>query len=1031
MPLQPTSIDFPLAIGLDTKTDKKLARGLLELENGVVDKTGAIKKRPGLRRLAGKNVVAGGLSANGAATLVEGHALYDFRGSPVVFGRSQFKNTSGLETVASGWRYHLYENGLWRPVGEAAPIGFQYKPLIPAAADANRVTFASIGSSKDYLVCAYYDVVSTNIYAMAFTLDGAFVAKKTVDTLASVSGLHCFGFSQPNAFGHNNFSIVYGNDANIYMYTWNPGTDASVAATDVGDINGGLSTAWSACYARDSGGLSNGPDAVIVFDGVAAGYRGRMRWFTAGSVTARRTVNLANVSTPHQTVEIYCPPRVAANYTSDPYVRILYLKNAAAFFTFEEYTADGATTVTAKALTAGADPLRMGELPHPWASTDEKQVLIALGAVYEAVGLADENALPTTTREGANYIIPRMFTLGGELYVPVYEAPSITGTQNTLFLRSLRRTLDSAVTQQSYVAGALLLSEAGALEAATDPRVFWGNPSYLEDGRVIIPARRIVRLPIAGSVKWFSQETGMVILEHKPAPASFVNVGEGLILAGSITGWFDGQFQELGFHLNPATPGSISTPAGGQLSAATSGLYSFRVAWQWVDRLGNEFRSAVSLANTATAAALDKATWSQAAIPFSHPGRKRSTTRIVSYRTTEAGSTHYEEGAVDDTTAEPDLMPTDAQGTTTVRGGVISDTNLVANAVMPLDAGELEPSPVPGAKLVFIRRDRTFLVPMDHPTHLWPSKPLEAGRGPEFSIDQVLVFEKGGDITAGICQDDNVILFKDSSIVVFGGEGPNALGQGSFTTPRDIASDVGAENQNGVVQTRIGTIFKSKKGWFLIDRSLQVDNSIGLPIDRYKDRTVLASLLLESRDEVVILLSGGTVLALDLTQKIWQTRTLPQEMAHAALVGGVLHFLGKDGTVWKEDPTVTHDEGSRYPLRLGTPFFKPSPLPETRIWRVGILGDLGDRDFVFKAKLYYDYNATTAVQEILLDTRDAQIDEEGNLFLELTPARTRAQSIKLVLEDVDGQGENFALSSLTLDLGVAKRLGRQRPGRRG
>lgn len=1022
MPLQPQTIDFPLAQGLDSKTAAKLTRGLLKVENGVIEKTGAVKKRPGFRKLASKTVAAPGLSTQGSATLEEGYALYDFRGSPVVFGRSSFKNTSGLENMASGWRYHMYEGGLWRPVGEAAPIGFEYKTLVPSAADGSRFTYTAVGLSQKHIACVYYDAVATVVYIAVFTLDGALVAKKSVGTLAALTGLFVAGFRDSD-----NFTVIYADGDDIYVYVWNPTSDAASGPTVRGHVNSVNDETWSACYARDSGGLSGSPDAVILLDDNAATTRARLQWFTAGSTTVQRTVNAAATNVPHQPAEVYCPPRLAANLTTDPYVRVLYLRNSESFFRFEEYTADGQTSITGKALTAGVDPIRLGELPLPWGSTNEKFSLISLAGVYETVSTTDENALGNSVREGNNFLIPRMFTLGGQLYSPVYEDNGILATQNTLFIRSLRRTLDSSITTQSYVAGILLPSEGGSLESGLLPDAFCGSPIYFTDGRVGVPARRESRLPITASLSWFCQEAGLIIFEHKPPPPSFVRVGEGLILAGSITGWFDGRFQELGFHLFPEQPGSITAGAGGALATAT---YSFRVTWQWNDALGNEFRSAASSARTVSASANDKATWAQDASPFAHPNRKRSTTRIVSYRTIGGGSTHFEEGAVDDSTTQPDLMPTDAQATTTVRGGVISDANLVSNPVLPLDALEVEPTATPGSKLVFARRDRAFLVPMDHQTRLWVSKPLEKGRGPEFSADLVLVFEEGGNINAGICQDDSIVLWKDASIYVFGGEGPNALGQGAFTPPRKLATDTGASNQNGVVGTRLGAIFKSQKGWYLLDRSLQVDEKIGLPVAGYNDREVLASLLLEDRDTVAILVSGGVLLTFDLTHKLWQTHPLPREFVHAALVGGVLHFLAGDGSVWKEDQEAQTDDGEPYSMVLGSPWFKTSPLPESRLWRIGILGELGDKNFRLKVSIYYDYNDTEAEQVVFLDTAEAELDESGSLILEVVPARTRCQSFRLQIEDVDGEGANFALLSLTLDMGVAKRLGRQRPSRR-
>lgn len=134
------------------------------------------------------------------------------------------------------------------------------------------------------------------------------------------------------------------------------------------------------------------------------------------------------------------------------------------------------------------------------------------------------------------------------------------------------------------------------------------------------------------------------------------------------------------------------------------------------------------------------------------------------------------------------------------------------------DTGELAPVLPPASGVMARSGDYAFLVPSEFPYELWPSKPLEVGRGPEFAPELLLNIpsDSGGIVSLAGLNDRLYILCKNGVYAISTLSGPDATGSGSFGPIRRIHLGDGCVNHNCTVVTPAGAFYASKNGMRLV-----------------------------------------------------------------------------------------------------------------------------------------------------------------------------------------------------------------------
>ena len=81
------------------------------------------------------------------------------------------------------------------------------------------------------------------------------------------------------------------------------------------------------------------------------------------------------------------------------------------------------------------------------------------------------------------------------------------------------------------------------------------------------------------------------------------------------------------------------------------------------------------------------------------------------------------------------------------------------------------------------------------------------------SVAQLLVLSLG----------NNFVVFKESAILVYGGQGPDNLGNGDYQDPYTVSHAVGCKNAASIARVPGGVVFAGDAGIYMLNESLQLE----------------------------------------------------------------------------------------------------------------------------------------------------------------------------------------------------------------
>lgn len=394
-------------------------------------------------------------------------------------------------------------------------------------------------------------------------------------------------------------------------------------------------------------------------------------------------------------------------------------------------------------------------------------------------------------------------------------------------------------------------------------------------------------------------------------------LGRGLYLAAACPQHYDGRvWTEQGFHVGPervvATPGS-SGPGG-----IADGTYLYKVWYEWTDAQGEIHRGPESPGVSVELSGQNQVTL---AIPTLRVTRKENVRICVARSLSGDTSRLWRVSSLDPTTAGAAANGYLANDPTVDSVSFVdrmSNVNLQKEEPIYTTGGIYSNDPAPLGSAITAGKTRLFFTDSTDGTVVRFSKRVQPGFGaelvPEFAHD---TGPAGGDIVALATMDSVVYAFKRTAIYAFNGDGPleNGAGQ-SFSEARLLPGNVGCVDPGSIVEIPAGLMFKSEQGVWLVDRALNLQY-IGAPVEAYNTQDVRNALVMPGRSQVALLTSSGRTLLYDYLFGQWSTFT-NHEGIGAAVIGGVYHYLRKDGTVYRETPGRYSDAGVRIRLRLET-----------------------------------------------------------------------------------------------------------------
>lgn len=347
----------------------------------------------------------------------------------------------------------------------------------------------------------------------------------------------------------------------------------------------------------------------------------------------------------------------------------------------------------------------------------------------------------------------------------------------------------------------------------------------------------------------------------------------------------------------------------------------------------------------------------------------------------------------------PDFLQNEYRGVYRPLSSTTSRVRPLRQAI-PLytDSGELAPIRPPASNIVAAAGGYGFLVPSEFPAELWPTKPLERGRAPEWHPQLIISAPAGaGEITGMASQGDRLILLCQFGVweLFVGGGGPDSSGTGGFSALRKIHDGDGCLGQHTVVSVPQGVFYVSDSGPKVVTANAVED--IGRVLtDLMVPSGVLDVAYHEKEDEIWVVMSDGNHFVYDLVSGIWTDNQLAAKSA--AYHDQKLYRLANTGQVHEESDT-SQDITTDILAQVTTGWINLGDLQGYRsLKRAAMLfrhiqGNVGS----LSLKIAYDYNDTVVDTFTWLASDYTTHERLGHLVGR--PSRRKASAVKLTFQE--------------------------------
>lgn len=896
--LESQLVSVPFAAGVDTKSDpRSLSFGpLLSLENGVFTRTGSISKRRGYTALSRR--------VEGSSTQL------DEADNASVFGEellcfSEGRGYSWLESTD-----HWSDRGLVHSVvaTDTQIIRNTYQQSNPDVARLHG------------LRCVVWEDTRGGVrYSIADDTTGAAVVFDT--------SLHATAIKpKAVAFG-DEFVVFYTSGANLYYRRIN----ALATPTTLGSeqtLSSGLDAA------------NNNYDVTVLAGKIYyAANTAALRTDVGsldGSFTASLSATFADIS-----------DRSVSIFGDDNGVFVVTADSGLAVTNIRGYT----LLLTVRGVAATIDALNAAVRSTGVAVSDTE-----VRVVYEIAGSSASNARlayfvinpVTNTVTTASTALVRSVGLAGKAFVASGAFYFVTVHESTL--------------QSTY----FVMDSTGRVVARLAPTTSGGLRSRCTLSEV--PEVGDSVFEFAGQVKGelltetstaYAQKGVNVTTIDFTSSDRFMSaaIDRNLVVAGGLLHNYDGvSFTEHGFHLYPeGTTASVGAGGGGLTNGKT---YSWRVVYEWIDAFGQFHRSAPGLVTISGASTYTSAAGNET-VTLTIPTLRvtaKSNVRIVVYRTEGNQPVYYRVSSI----TSPTFNSTTTD--TVTYADTAADTAITGNEVLYTEGGVLE-NIAPGAcSIVCGWKGRVFLAGLSDPHRVAYSTQTVPGEAVSFNDSLTIdVDPAGGPITALGAIDDKLVIFKRDTLMVVTGDGPTNTGDlNDYGDPVVVATDVGCDSPRSVVVTPVGLMFKSRKGIYLLDRSLNV-TYVGAPVESFNDQSVVAAVLVPERNEVRFLCEEEHALVFNYLVGQWSTFT-GHATAGACMWRDQFVFVKTNGTAMLEAEGVWSDGGDVYTLKLTTAWLQVAGVQGyQRIKRAWLLGDYKGRHTL---QVHFGYDHSDAWSQV-------------------------------------------------------------------
>jgi hypothetical protein len=345
-------------------------------------------------------------------------------------------------------------------------------------------------------------------------------------------------------------------------------------------------------------------------------------------------------------------------------------------------------------------------------------------------------------------------------------------------------------------------------------------------------------------------------------------------------------------------------------------------------------------------------------------------------------------------------------------------------------------------------QNRLWGLSAENRLELWPSKPIQVGRAPEWSASLVQqIPHEGGECVGIAALDDVVVIFKERQTYAVFGDPGDAAGEGStLQKPRLLSAVVGCVNANSIVEGPFGIVFQSDRGFYLITPGRQMQ-FIGERVKGSSASMVVTSgTLVPSQSEVRWTLdangydfSSQKALVWNFQHDAWAYWT-GFAAVHACIYQGEYARLLTSSFVRLETPETYSSDASNAMI-VRTPWIKLAGLAGyKRLWRTIFLGRYFSGGLQISYEIDYVVGGSSSTTRSWTGTEMVAASQRSDLVdggvtttayrLELGVRQTpqKIQAIRFTLtEDATGSqlapetaGRGFELVGLQVEVGVLR-----------
>lgn len=317
------------------------------------------------------------------------------------------------------------------------------------------------------------------------------------------------------------------------------------------------------------------------------------------------------------------------------------------------------------------------------------------------------------------------------------------------------------------------------------------------------------------------------------------------------------------------------------------------------------------------------------------------------------------------------------------------------------------------------------------------SKAFVTGSTVNFTDAFELPLEETGNITAMWVMDDTLFISTADRIYYMYADGPNDFGQQSdVNTPNRVATDFGVIDQRSIVVTQVGTLFQSRAGIQLLDRSRAVAaEPIGSRVqkDLAAFPTVVSATLHPSGRTVMFVCQNAAArsirLVYDYTADKWSRDTLRSDSTadgaqifDEAISLGTVFSLIVDPSgptfIFYEDPAQSRDAGQWVTMAVSLGEVHPLGLQGNVSFLKWTVNHERIAEYNVTATWFKDYEASPYMSATFTDAQILAMPADQFSF---DTSIHRAQSMRMTLIDAQpttittGKGARWIGLAVELD----------------